>query len=79
MAQTVTYVDSWQTRFMQSFVNLTKLNSTTWPAVTTVRYEYNDTSVGGASVPVLTAYYVYDQFAFRTVSLSGLQTVQVAQ
>jgi hypothetical protein len=64
MAQTVTYVDSIQTRIFQSFVNLTKLNSTIYPAVTTVSLGYNDTTTGVAT----TAYQIYDQWALRTIS-----------
>jgi hypothetical protein len=68
MATAATYVDTFQTRFMQSFVNLTKINSTKWPAVTSAQVEYSDMS----SVPQLTAYFVYDQYALRTASVSGL-------
>jgi hypothetical protein len=67
MATTTTYVDTFQTRFMQSFVNLTKIDSTKWPAVTSAQVEYCDMS----SVPQLTAYFVYDQFALRTIGVSG--------
>lgn len=74
--RTVTYVDTFQTRFMNSFVNLTKQNPTLYPAITATKYEYNDT--GFSDVPVLTAYYVYDQFALRVASLSGLQFTQTA-
>jgi hypothetical protein len=66
-------VDSFQTRVMQCFVNLTKANPTVYPALTTTKFEYNDTALGGSNVPVLTAYYIYDQYAFRVASLSGLQ------
>jgi hypothetical protein len=64
-------VDNIQTRMINSFVNLTKANPTVYPAITAVRYEYNDTSLGGSGVPVLTAYYITDQFALRVASLSG--------
>ena len=70
MAVTVTKVDSLQTRIMQSFVNLTVLNSTLYPATTTTQFEYNDTTTSGT--PVLTAYFVYDQWAFRTTGTSPL-------
>jgi len=63
-SQTVTKVDSFQTRLMQSFVNLTALDSTTYPAVTTMQLEYNDTTNGVAT----TAYFIYDQWAIRTKS-----------
>jgi hypothetical protein len=55
----VNYVDTFQTRFFQSFVNLTKQDSTKYPALTTVRYD-TDTNTG-----TLTSYSVYDQFALR--------------
>jgi hypothetical protein len=71
---TYTYVDSIQTRFFNSFVNLTKANPTAYPAISSVRHEYNDTSLGGSNVPVLTAVYIYDQWAFRVASLSGFST-----
>ena len=66
-------VDNLQTRIMNSFVNLTKANPTSYPALTTTKYEYNDTALGGSNVPLLTAYYVYDQWALRVASLSGVQ------
>lgn len=66
-------VDNLQVRIMNSFVNLTKSNPTQYPALTTTKYEYNDTALGGSNVPVLTAYYIYDQYAIRVASLSGLQ------
>jgi hypothetical protein len=43
--------------------------------LTTTKYEYNDTALGGSNVPLLTAYYIYDQYALRVASLSGLQFV----
>lgn len=64
MSQTVTYVDTFQTRFFQSFVNLTKLDATLYPAVTTVSLGYNDTTTGVAT----TAYQIYDQWALRTIN-----------
>jgi len=66
----VTYVDTFQTRFMNSFVNLTKLDSTKCPAITSVRHSYNDT--GFNNPPALTAYYVMDQYSLRVLALSGL-------
>jgi len=76
MADNITYtnVDNIQTRFFNCFVNLTKANPTAYPAISSVRYEYNDTSVGGTGVAVLTAVYIYDQWAFRVASLSGFST-----
>ena len=71
---TYTYVDSFQTRILNCFVNLTKANPTAYPAISSVKYEYNDTALGGSNVPVLTAVYIYDQWAFRVASLSGFST-----
>lgn len=65
MASTITYVDTFQTRFMQSFVNLTNLDRTCYPAVTTMQLQYGDTSDGNNPV---SAYFVYDQWALRTIS-----------
>lgn len=64
---TRTYVDSFQTKVEQSYVNLTKLNSSTYPAITSVRYEYTDSS---STVPAVTAYYIYDQYALRVLTAS---------
>lgn len=64
MPSTVTYVDSFQTRFMQSFVNLTLLDRTLYPSVTTMKLQYGDTSDGTNPV---SAYFVYDQWALRTI------------
>lgn len=58
----VNYVDTFQTRFFQSFVNLTKINSTTYPAVTTVQIHDTNTEP-------LTAYNIYDQWALRTTNV----------
>lgn len=71
-------VDNFQTRLMNSFVNLTKVNPTLYPALTTTNYEYNDTSVGGTAVPVLTSYFIYDQWALRVATLSGFQTTSAS-
>lgn len=59
------YVDSFQTRFNQSFVNLTKFNSTTYPAVTSARISTQEFCT---NCPPLTTYYVYDQWALRVVT-----------
>ena len=66
-----TVVDNIQTRIMNSFVNLTKANSTVYPAITTVRYGYSDTELGNTVTAAITSYFVYDQFALRVASLSG--------
>lgn len=63
MPISVTYVDTFQTRFSQSFVNLTKLDSTIYPAVTTTQYQ-DDLTSG----ETLTAFFIYDQWALRTIS-----------
>ena len=55
----VNHIDTFQTRFYQSFVNLTNINSTTWPAVTSVSIDTEN--------PSLTCYNVYDQWALRTI------------
>ncbi len=54
-------VDTFQTRFYQSFVNLTELDSTTYPAVTTVR-------IANTNFEPLTSYSIYDQWALRIQS-----------
>jgi len=64
MAISVTKVDTFQTRYSQSFVNLTQINSTTYPALTTSQVQYNDTGSDA-----LTAYFIYDQWALRTYNV----------
>jgi hypothetical protein len=66
MPVTVTKVDSLQTRLYQSFVNLTKNNSTTYPALTTISIQHPDPSC--TNCEGLTAYQIYDQWAIRTAS-----------
>jgi len=53
----VNYVDTFQTRFYQSFVNMTEEDSTAYPAITTTLIDTNN--------PSLTCYNVYDQWALR--------------
>lgn len=67
MPITVTKVDSFQTRFSQSFVNLTQLNPTTYPALTSMELQYGDTSDGTSPV---SAYFIYDQWALRTYDVT---------
>ena len=55
-------VDTLQTRIYQSFVNLTQQNSTTYPAVTSVRITSTNTEP-------LTSYNIYDQWALRVQSI----------
>lgn len=59
--------DTFQTRFYNSFVNLTEQDSTKYPAMTTVRVEppYNP---GGTEFDLLTSYSIYDQYALRVWS-----------
>ena len=61
-------IDSFQTRIMQSFVNLTELNSTTYPATTSIRIDPIDTSSAfpGTTQTALTSISIYDQWALRT-------------
>lgn len=65
----INYVDTFQTRVFQSFVNLTKSNSTKYPAVTTTRIE--PPLLNGTAFDLLTSYTIYDQWAIRVASLSG--------
>lgn len=71
MAINYVKVDNVQTRFAQSFVNLTQLNSTTYPAVSVVKVDDSDApnAFGTNFVPV-TSMYIYDQWAFRTIAAS---------
>jgi hypothetical protein len=62
-------VDTFQTRFSQSFVNLTQLNPTTFPATTSVNIEYRDSDT---TTPSLTNYFIFDQWALRTTALPFL-------
>jgi len=64
MPVTVTKVDSFQTRLFQSFVNLTKSDSSLYPALTTMSIDQpENTTVEG-----VTAYQIYDQWAVRVVT-----------
>lgn len=62
----INHIDTFQTRFYQSFVNLTKQNSSTYPALTVVKIEPN--YLPGTATDLLTSYNVYDQFALRIVT-----------
>jgi len=62
-------VDTFQTRFYQSFVNLTKFNSTSYPAVTSVQID--QTPEFCSTCEALTAYNIYDQWALRVVTDSA--------
>ena len=58
-------VDTFQTRFYNSFVNLTKYNSTQYPAITSARIQQQENCT---TCPPLTTYFVYDQWALRVVT-----------
>lgn len=63
MPTEVIKVATFQEKINSALINLTELNSATYPAVTSVQIdqpEFNTT------VPALTTYYVYDQWALRT-------------
>ena len=60
MAIQIVKVDSPVTRFAQSFVNLTNIDSTLYPSTTSV-------TIDSTITPALTSYYIYDQWAFRTI------------
>jgi hypothetical protein len=63
MAKQFTIVDNFQTKFSQSFVDLTALDSTTYPAITTVSLDQHEM---GNGVPPLSVYNIYRQYALRT-------------
>ena len=58
-------IDTFQTRFYQSFVNLTKFNSTNYPAVTSIRIQQPENCT---SCEALTSINIYDQWALRVVT-----------
>ena len=58
MATQFQVVDSLQTRLFQSFINLTKSNSTVYPALTV-------TQIDTTLTEPLTTHFIYDQFALR--------------
>lgn len=58
-------VDTFQTRFYQSFVNLTKYNSTSYPAVTTRQVDIPENCT---NCEALTTINIYDQWALRVVT-----------
>jgi hypothetical protein len=59
----INHIDTFQTRFFNSFVNLTKQDSTKYPAATTIRVEPN--YLPGTPTDLLTSYSIFDQFALR--------------
>ena len=58
-------IDTFQTRFFQSFVNLTKFDSTLYPAVTTFVTQRQENC---PTCPPLSTYNIYDQWALRVVT-----------
>lgn len=58
-------IDTFQTRFFQSFVNLTKFNSTSYPAVTSIRIQRPENCT---TCEALTSVTIYDQWALRVVT-----------
>ena len=61
-------IDTFQTRFYQSFVNLTKYNNTAYPAVTSVRIDQPENCT---TCEALTSYSIFDQWALRVVTNSA--------
>jgi hypothetical protein len=70
MSISVTKVDSPETRLRSALINITQLNSTLYPAVTTKQISYADTALGSTNTNGLTAYYIYDQWALKTYSVA---------
>ena len=64
----ITKVDTFQAKFNSAFVNLTQLDSSTYPAVTSMRIDPVDSSNAfpGTTQTALTAYFIFDQYALRT-------------
>jgi len=60
----INHIDNFQTRFYQSFVNMTALDSTNFPATTTTRIQ----NFPGTYQEPLTSISVYDQFALRVLT-----------
>jgi len=65
MALELNRIDTFQTRFFQSFVNLTKYNSTQYPAVTSIRIDRPENCT---TCEALTSISIYDQWALRVVT-----------
>ena len=64
----INYVDTFQTRVSQSYVNLTQMDSASYPAVTTTRIEpayLQSCYPGSTAMDLLTSYSIYDQWAQR--------------
>ena len=61
-------IDTFQTRVAQSYVNLTKYNSTQYPATSVIT---SDRPEWDAGAEALTAVNIYDQWALRVVTGSA--------
>lgn len=63
MSTQIIKVATFQEKINSAFVNLTELDSSLYPAVTTVQItqpEFN------TAAPALSTYFIYDQWALRT-------------
>lgn len=70
----INHIDTFQTRVFNSYINLTKQDSTKYPAITTVKIEPN--YLPGTPTDLLTSYNIYDQYALRVwTDSSPLSTV----
>ena len=58
-------IDTLQTRVYQSFVNLTKYSSTSYPAITSVRISQPENCT---TCEALTSVSIYDQWALRVLT-----------
>jgi hypothetical protein len=63
MASEVIKVSTFQEKINSAFINLTEINSTTYPATTSIQIDQPEFST---TTPALTTYYIYDQWAMRT-------------
>ena len=63
MATEIIKVQTFQAKLDSALINLTELNSSTYPAVTAIKI---DQPKFNTSAPALTSYYIYDQWALRT-------------
>lgn len=68
MPVTVTKVDTFQAKLNSALFNLTQADSSTYPAITSVRIDGPDTSSAfpNTTFEPVTAYYIFDQYALRT-------------
>ena len=63
MATEIIKVQTFQAKLDSALINLTELNSSTYPAVTAIKIDQPEFNT---SAPALTSYYIYDQWALRT-------------